>query len=91
MPEIGISDVIYIKDFLLLLTFTNGEQKLADLGPYLNGEMLQPLRDHTEFVQFALLHHTLQWANGADVAPEFLYEIGTSVVEKPQSTALQYA
>ncbi len=29
------------------------------------------------FIQYGLNRVTIEWANGADLAPEFLYEIGT--------------
>ena len=29
-----------------------------------------------KFVQYGLTRATIEWANGADLAPEFLYEIG---------------
>ncbi len=34
-----------------------------------------PLNDPTEFRQFAIVGHTLAWANGADLAPEYLREL----------------
>jgi hypothetical protein len=39
------------------------------------------LRDLDVFRKFALVGNTIEWKNGADFAPEFLYEIGTLTPE----------
>ena len=47
-----------------------------DLGDELYGEIFEPLKDQT-FFALVSVHpefHTLAWPNGADFAPEFLYE-----------------
>ena len=31
-----------------------------------------------KFIQYGLTRETIEWANGADFAPEFLYDIGTA-------------
>lgn len=73
-----ITDVDYIKDYELLLKFSNGSKKKVDLRPYLTGEVFGELLDKSKFIQFGLTRTTIEWANGADLAPEFLYEIGTA-------------
>ena len=51
--------------------------------PYdqLYGEIFEPLRDRRLFQQVHVNPetNTIEWPNGADLAPEFLYEIGTEV------------
>lgn len=39
-------------------------------------EFREPLHDKDKFIQFGLTDWTLEWHNGVDFAPEFLYEIG---------------
>jgi hypothetical protein len=72
-----VVDVDYIKDYELLLTFSNGEKRLINLQPYLTGDVFAELLDKKQFIQYGLTPVTIEWANGADLAPEFLYEIGT--------------
>ena len=72
-----VVDVDYIKDYELLITFSDGNRKKVDLEPYLKGEVFGVLLDKDEFIQYGLTRTTIEWANGADLAPEFLYEIGT--------------
>ena len=71
-----VIDADYVKDYKLLLSFNDGTRKLADLKPYLTGEVFGELLDHDKFIQYGLTGYTIAWANGADLAPEFLYEIG---------------
>lgn len=73
-----VTDVEYIKDYELMLKFNDGCKKLVNLQPYLEGEVFGELQDKRKFIQFALSRVTIEWANGADLAPEFLYEIGVS-------------
>ena len=70
-------DVDYISDYKLLVTFSDGNRKIVNLEPYLKGEVFGELLDKEKFVQYGLTRVTIEWANGADLAPEFLYEIGT--------------
>ncbi len=71
-----IIDVDYVKDYELLLTFSDGTRKFCDLKPYLTGEVFGELLDRDKFIQYGLTGYTIEWANGADLAPEFLYDIG---------------
>ncbi|NPD91301.1 DUF2442 domain-containing protein [Xylanibacter muris] len=73
-----VVDVDYIKDYELLLKFNDGVIKKVDLHPYLTGNVFGELIDLNKFIQYGLTHVTIEWANGADFAPEFLYEIGTA-------------
>lgn len=74
-----VKDVDYCGGYVLKLLFSNGERKIVDLLPFLEGEVFGELRDPDKFIQFGLTRITIEWANGADLAPEFLYEIGQPV------------
>jgi len=66
----------YVRDFVVWLRFSDGAQGEADLAGELNGPVFEPLRDPAYFRTF-VLHpelHTIVWPNGADLAPEFLYD-----------------
>lgn len=82
-----ILDVEYIKGHQLELTFNNGEVYLIDLKNHLDGEVYQPLRNVSLFTQFGLINGTLEWVNGADFAPEFLYNLGIKQKTKTSSDA----
>ena len=55
--------------------------KVVDLKNELDGQVFQPLRDKALFEQVHVNPDTgtIEWPNGADFAPEFLYEIGKPV------------
>ncbi len=72
-----ITDVEYLGEYTLLCTFSNGERRKIDLTPLLDYPAYQELRDKKKFEQFGL-DHTIFWANGADIAPEYLFENGVA-------------
>lgn len=75
-----ITDIDYLHDYELLVRFSDGVQKTVDLKPYLTGEVFGELLDKKKFVQYGLTPSSIEWATGADLAPEFLYSIGTDSV-----------
>ena len=75
---IRVVDVDYIKDYTLEMTFSDGVRKRMDFRPILQGELFGELIDKAKFVQYGLSRSTIEWANGADIAPEYLYEHGVS-------------
>ena len=64
--------------YKLRLTFEDGSVRLVDLASHLDGEVFEPLKDLRRF-RTARLNpdlDTVVWDNGADMSPDFLYEIG---------------
>ena len=76
-----VSGVEYQGDYKLRVSFNDGTVKLVDLEGELDGEVFEPLRDEKLFRQVRLNRDTatIEWPNGSDMAPEFLYEIGLPV------------
>ena len=71
-----VTDVEYMGDYSLLCQFSDGKKKYVNLEPLLKYPMFAELKDKSLFTQFGL-DDTIFWANGADIAPEFLYDKGT--------------
>ena len=61
---ISVVDVEYVKDYTMDLEFSNGKRKRIDLH---------------NFIQFGLTDWTLEWYNGADFAPDYLYRHGVDI------------
>lgn len=78
-----VKDVNYVSNYKLAIAFEDGITKLVDLEPYLDGEIFEPLKDVSYFKTVRLEPEldTIVWENGADVSPDFLYEIGVSIRE----------
>lgn len=66
----------YLKDFKIFIVFNDGKTKTVDLEKELDGNVYKPLKDLNYFKNFAIKFNTIEWENGADFAPEYLYEIG---------------
>ena len=67
----------YVRDYVLHVRFGDGNEGDVDLGSELHGEVFEPLRDPAYFRQFQVRTDlgTIAWPNGADFAPEFLYNL----------------
>lgn len=68
------TEVIPLPNYHLFVRFNDGEAGKVDLSRELKGKMFEPLRDPILF-STAYQHpvmRTVAWANGADLAPEFL-------------------
>ena len=71
------TEVKVLSEYRLFLRFNNGDAGVVDLSGELDGEVFAPLRDP---VSFATAHQhpvmrTVAWANGTDLAPEFLLDL----------------
>ncbi len=71
-----VKEAKYLHDYVIWLRFNNGAEGEIDLEPELCGEVFEPLKNIEEFKNFKVDREieTLTWENGADIAPEFLYE-----------------
>lgn len=78
-----VKDVKYISAYKLALTFEDDTVRVVDLAPHLDGEIFEPLKDINYFktVRVNPDLDTIVWKNGADMAPEFLYEISVPMRE----------
>ncbi len=70
-----VVSVEYLDNYQLKLTFNNGIEGIVDLEQELYGEIFEPLKDKSLFQKVFVTSRTIEWPNGADFAPEFLFEI----------------
>ncbi len=71
-----VIDAKYVEDYTLFLRFSDGSEGEVDLQKELEGAIFEPLKDINYFKKFSVNQelHTVVWPNGADFAPEYLYE-----------------
>jgi hypothetical protein len=74
-----MSDVVevrYVREYTVWLKFEDGTEGEVDISRSFRGPVFEPLR-HVEYFRQVRVDPelgTIVWPNGADVAPETLYE-----------------
>ena len=68
-----VKDVKPLRDYILLITFANGEVKLFDVTPYLEIGNFKELKDKSVFNSVKPFPGSIQWANGLDLCPDTLF------------------
>jgi len=70
----------YVQARVLEIRFSDGSIKHVDFAPYIaRGGVFEPLSSLGYFKKFFVDVNTVCWPNGADVAPERLFEIGVLI------------
>jgi hypothetical protein len=76
-----VTGVRVVRPYVLEVTFEDGACRRVDVEPALRGSVFEPLRDPARFAEAYVDDEagTVVWPNGADLAPEFLYESESAV------------
>lgn len=76
----------YLGGLSLLIEFENGELRIADFTGYQQRSLgdFADLKDEEYFKTFFIKDGDLQWSNGWDVAPDYLYEISVPAKVEPR-------
>jgi hypothetical protein len=77
MEEIfSVVEARYVDGYRIWLRFEDGTQGEIDFSDELDGEIFEPLNDLEYFKRFRVMTEgaSIEWPNGADFAPEYLYE-----------------
>ena len=71
------TEVVPLPNYRLFLRFNNGDSGEVNLADELDGEVFGALRDPALFATASQhpVMRTVAWANGADLAPEFLCDL----------------
>lgn len=72
----NVVEARYVSGFTIWMRFRDGREGEVDLTGALRGPVFEPLHEVAFFKQFRVHPElrTLVWPNGADIAPEFLYD-----------------
>ena len=78
---IWLEDARYVDDYRVFVRFNDGKESVIDFKNYIlanpDGTIFEPLKKLENFrnLRFKPNTDTVEWANGADIAPERLYEL----------------
>ncbi len=65
--------VVPMKDYILRVSFDNGETKDFDVKPYIRGSWYGELENPSYFKSVFANGYTVEWADGQDICPDELY------------------
>jgi len=68
-----VTSVVPENNYTIHLWFTNGEEGIFDVKPYLDFEVFQELKNEKMFRTVRPFVGTIQWANEADLCPDTVY------------------
>jgi len=79
---VRVVEVRHVAGHILWIRFDDGTSGEVDLSQEIWGVVFEPLRDVENFRKVGVHPdlHTIAWPNGADFAPEFLYDQVRSAV-----------
>ena len=82
---VWLTDAEYVRDYVVRMRFNDGLTKTIDLKEKIfndHRDIFKALRDIKLFRQFRFNPEsdTIEWPNGADLAPEFLYHYETAQI-----------
>ena len=78
----SVKQVKPCKDYLLHLTFENGEERVFDMKPYLDTGNFKELKKVDMFTTVKVSFDSIQWDNGLDFDPEVLYQKSKQLITK---------
>ncbi len=83
-----VKKVEYFNDYKLKLLFSDKKTKIVDIEPIIKKSkgLFHPLKDIEYFKRVSLddseYPMSICWPNGADICPDYLYELGLDVEEQ---------
>lgn len=69
----SVVKVVPNEDFTLAIVFDNGEEGILDMKPHLDFGVFQKIRDYEQFKRVRVAFDTVEWDEGVDLDPEFVY------------------
>lgn len=65
----------YVSEYVIELEFNNNTKGKVNFVDYLQNGIFAEIKELDKFKLFKLNSWTIEWENGADFSPEFLYQI----------------
>lgn len=88
----GIKSVCATTEHRLVIGFDNGERRIFDVRPLLTVGRFRALASLQEFQKVRVAFDTVEWENGLDLDPEYLYDRSDPMpCEQPAAAGRDYA
>jgi hypothetical protein len=69
-----VTQIKISEDYVLQISFDNGERGELDMSPYLDFGVFSRLKNKAEFQKAKVSFDTIEWPYGVDLDPEFVYQ-----------------
>jgi hypothetical protein len=79
MDLLKVISAEYVSDHKMSVTFNNRSKLICDLFQSVQSGVFQVLQDKAKFKNFTVIDGVVEWPGELDIAPEYLYKIGTAV------------
>jgi hypothetical protein len=79
----GVTHVEASADYRLVLAFDNGEHRVFDARPLLALGRFRALASPDAFTRVRIVFDTIEWENGLDLDPEYLYQRSAPLHSEP--------
>jgi hypothetical protein len=76
MKLVRVQSVKPLKDFIVVVEFTDGTKREINLEPFLRGKVFETIRQNPALFQAMKIDEqmgTIVWENGSDIDPDVLY------------------
>lgn len=83
MQSPDIKSVEILKEYNLIITFTDDEVKIFDMKQYLKYPIFKPLSNENEFRAFSIVDGTIEWKCGAELSADTFY-LGSKKINKEE-------
>lgn len=88
---LSIKEVQTTDDFKLILSFENAEKRIFDAKPLLSFGNFTTLKDLNLFKKVRVNFDTIEWENGLDLDPEYLYKKSKKISEETFAQLKRFA
>lgn len=69
----SVIDVVPGDNYVLSVSFDNGENGVLDMKPVLDFGVFQRIKDYDSFRRVRVAFDTIEWDCGVDLDPEYVY------------------
>jgi len=69
----SVKEVVPNDNYILTISFNNGENGVLDMKPILDFGIFQRIKDYDAFKRVKVSFDTIEWDCGVDLDPEYVY------------------